>query len=717
MAANGDRWIRTERVHFNHDFRVSRLRNACFTRLIVSFVRIIPNSLNVVFVNVRIRVIVRIGLNVRGICLARPKRETENKVLRRSTRTDANTSARRGGPLRPIALTMMACAVGVITAIGCQTHRNFSETIANDTSSIDTIMQMVDAGAPAITFPDVSATPLTVRSIEDFATLQYRDMSLQETIHTALQHSQVMRDLGATILRAPQTVVTDQTKPLAELDPQTSIESALAAYDAQFYALGKWQNNDRRFNNRFFGGGANAFKQDTHDYVFQLSKRTATGAEFAVRNVIDYDANNATGNLTDSAWQSQIHAEMRQPLMQGGGLQFNRIAGPAAQPGIYAGVLIAKVNDDITSAKFRQGARDYISNVINAYWDLYFAYRDLDAKRDALERSRETWQNYEAQKSSNRKAGASEAFAREQYFRFQSELQDAVAGKLIQRTQVNNSTSGGTFAGQGGVLASERRLRLLIGLPLSDDALIRPNDEPLHAPMTFDWNSISIEAIRLRSELQQQRLLVKRREMEALAAKNFLMPTLDLVTIYRVRGLDQGLAGDNSAFKQLGTLDYQEYEASLELKLPVGFRQGYLAVRHAKSQLAREHAVLEEQERQILHDLAAVVGESDRAFTQMETNLNRYLAARDALQILDVNRAEGLPVNLEQLLDAQRRVTEAQSRYFLSMVEYTVAAKNVQFEKGTLLQTANLFLVDETTSPILLAEPLGDSSGTPADAS
>ncbi|WP_372722788.1 TolC family protein [Novipirellula sp.] len=612
---------------------------------------------------------------------------------------------------------MMACAVGVITAIGCQTHRNFSETIANDTSSIDTIMQMVDAGAPAITFPDVSATPLTVRSIEDFATLQYRDMSLQETIHTALQHSQVMRDLGATILRAPQTVVTDQTKPLAELDPQTSIESALAAYDAQFYALGKWQNNDRRFNNRFFGGGANAFKQDTHDYVFQLSKRTATGAEFAVRNVIDYDANNATGNLTDSAWQSQIHAEMRQPLMQGGGLQFNRIAGPAAQPGIYAGVLIAKVNDDITSAKFRQGARDYISNVINAYWDLYFAYRDLDAKRDALERSRETWQNYEAQKSSNRKAGASEAFAREQYFRFQSELQDAVAGKLIQRTQVNNSTSGGTFAGQGGVLASERRLRLLIGLPLSDDALIRPNDEPLHAPMTFDWNSISIEAIRLRSELQQQRLLVKRREMEALAAKNFLMPTLDLVTIYRVRGLDQGLAGDNSAFKQLGTLDYQEYEASLELKLPVGFRQGYLAVRHAKSQLAREHAVLEEQERQILHDLAAVVGESDRAFTQMETNLNRYLAARDALQILDVNRAEGLPVNLEQLLDAQRRVTEAQSRYFLSMVEYTVAAKNVQFEKGTLLQTANLFLVDETTSPILLAEPLGDSSGTPADAS
>ncbi|WP_442510250.1 TolC family protein [Novipirellula sp. SH528] len=637
------------------------------------------------------------------------ERETEYEVHRLSRRATDIHRPRRGGPLRPVALAMFVCVLGMVAAIGCQTHHNFSQTVGNDTSSVDAIMQLVDAGAPAITFADTSEPPITVRSIEEFSTLQYRDMSLQETIQTALQHSQVMRDLGATVLRAPNTVTTDQTKSLAELDPQSSIESALAAYDAQFYALGKWQNNDRRFNNRFFGGGANAFKQDTHDYVLQLSKRTATGAEFAVRNVIDYDANNATGNLTDSAWQSQIHAEMRQPLMQGGGLQFNRIAGPAAQPGIYAGVLIAKVNNDITSAKFRQGTRDYISNVINAYWDLYFAYRDLDAKREALERSRETWQNYEAQKTSNRKAGASEAFAREQYFRFQSEMQDAVAGKLNQRTQVNNSTSGGTFAGQGGVLASERRLRLLIGLPLNEAALIRPNDEPLNAPMTFDWESISIEAIRLRSELQQQRLLVKRREMEALAAKNFLMPTLDLVTIYRVRGLDKDLAGNNSAFKQLGSMDFQEYEASLELKLPVGFRQGYLAVRHAKSQLAREHALLAEQERQILHDLAAVVGESDRAFTQMETNLNRYLAARDALQILDANRDAGLPVNLEQLLDAQRRVTEAQTRYFLSMVEYTVAAKNVQFEKGTLLQTANLFLVDETTSSTILAEPLIES--------
>ncbi len=556
-------------------------------------------------------------------------------------------------------------------------------------------MVEVDAGAPPTELPEIPADPLTLKTPEAFDVASYRDITLQQTIEIALSNSQVLRDLSATVLRDPELVFSSQTLGLVETNPQAGIEAALSAFDAQFYTLGKWQNNDRRFNNVFFGGGATAFKQDTHDYVLQMSKRTATGAQLAVRSVTDYDANNATGNITPSAWQTQLHAEARQPLLQGGGLTFNRIAGPGSQPGVYTGVLLAKVNTDITSSKFREQMRDYVSNVINAYWDLYFAYRDFDAKRTALQRSRETWQSYEAQKASNRKAGAAEALAREQYYRFKSELQDAITGKFIQRTQTRNATSGGTFAGLNGIQAAEWRLRLLIGLPISDGLLLRPLDEPNEAPIVFDWDSISVEAIQLRSELQQQRLLVKRREMELLAAKNFLMPSLDLISIYRVRGLDQNLAGNNSAFAQLGTFDYQELEAGLELRMPLGFRQAHAAVRNAQLSIARARAILDEQERQVLHDLTAVVADCDRAFAQMQTNMNRYLAASDALDVLEANREAGMPVNLDQLLDVQRRLSDAQSRYFVSLAEYTIATKNVQFEKGTLLQTANLAIVDQ----------------------
>ena len=87
-----------------------------------------------------------------------------------------------------------------------------------------------------------------------------------------MNNADVLRDLGGTILRSPQQVATTETLGLAQTNPQAGIEAALSAFDAQAYALGKWQNNDRRFNNRFFGGGSTAFQQDTHDYVFQLSK-------------------------------------------------------------------------------------------------------------------------------------------------------------------------------------------------------------------------------------------------------------------------------------------------------------------------------------------------------------------------------------------------------------------------------------------------------------
>lgn len=587
----------------------------------------------------------------------------------------------------------------LLSSAGCQLYHSVPETIGQRTDCIDALVCDIQSRPrlDPVSVPAVTA-PLTLKTVEEIESAPLREISLQEALAAALENRIVLKDLGAGVLRAPGQIQTDDAQHLQRLNPQESVEAALSAFDTQFYAFGKFQNNDRRFNNRFFGGGANAFKQDTHDYVFQLTKRTATGAQVSVRSVTDYDANNATGNLTDSAWQTQLHAEARQPLLQGGGLQFNRIAGPASSPGVYNGVLIAQVNSEITSAKFHQGVRDYVSNVINAYWDLYFAYRDADAKRDAMLRSEKTWKSYEAQKSSNRKSGASEALAREQYFRFRSEYQDAVAGKPSMRTQNHNASTGGAFAGVGGIQSAERRLRLILGMPISDGSLLRPSDEPSTARIHFDWESISAEAVTLRSELQQQRLKINQREMELLAAKNFLMPSLDFVTIYRLRGLDKRLAGDDSAWSDLGSFDLQEYEASLELKLPVGFRQGHLAVRHAKLQVARERSILVEQERQVIHDLTSMVAECDRAFAQVETNLQRYVAASDALAALETSQEAGMPINFDQLLDAQRRVSESQTRYYAALIEYTIATKNVHLEKGTLLRTSDVLLIADSAA-------------------
>lgn len=597
-------------------------------------------------------------------------------------------------------------SAGLLTSgLGCRSYNNYAETIGNDTTWVDRVVAEVDAGAPPPPAPDPMIQPVTLRTVEDRETIEYWDISLDEVISIAMANSQVLRDLGGTILSSPQSIATQYSRPLAETDPRFGMEAALSAFDAQFNALAGTQHNHRIYNNRFLGGGANNFRQDTQNYIAELNKIGATGARYALRHITDYDNNNAPGNLFGSAWQTQVEGEIRQPLLQGGGMTFNRIAGPGATPGVSNGILIAKVNTDINSAQFNVQLRNYLSDVINAYWDLYFSYRDLDAKQVALDRARDTWQAYEAEKAADRKGGVAEALSREQFFRFQSELENAIAGKVTQRTQARNGATGGSFRGVNGVQAAERRLRLLIGLPVNEPRIIRPSDDPELAPVVFDWESMAAEAVFHRPELQSQSLLVKRRELELIAARNFLQPQLDAYGTYRLRGLGHDLMGDQmrdglrSAYSELGEAGFREWEVGLQFNMPIGFRQGHAAVQNAELQLARDRAILREQQRQVLHDLSDMVGEVDRAWKQCQTNLNRYLAAKDAVDALEANREVGLPVNLEQVLDAQRRLTEAQSQYYLARSEYAVAIKNVHLEKGSLFEYSNVLLVDNTATP------------------
>ena len=311
----------------------------------------------------------------------------------------------------------------------------------------------------------MTSSPITAKVISD--SVEYDDKRLDEILLQALQNAPALRDLGGVILRNPESVKTGYTSRIQEADPRFGMEAALSAFDAQLAASAMFNNNDRLYNNAFFAGGATAFQQDLNDYQVELSKRGATGASMALRGVTNYDSNNAPANTFPSAWNSWVEGEVRQPLLQGGGLEFNRIAGPGSTPGLYNGILIAKANADINQHDFAIALTDFVSNVENAYWDLYTAYRELDARKKAMEQALVEWKKLE--KTTNIDVGASnEALARQQYYQLKAEVDEALSGRLLAGTQTRNGSSGGTAQPGGGVLSAERRLRLLCGLPAAD---------------------------------------------------------------------------------------------------------------------------------------------------------------------------------------------------------------------------------------------------------
>ena len=201
-------------------------------------------------------------------------------------------------------------------------------------------------------------------------TPEYWDISLEEAIQIALTNSRVLRDLGGAVVRSPGATRTAVDPAIAETDPRFGIEAALSEFDAQFLSSMIWEKNDRAFNNQFFGGGSTLVQQDLGIFQAAITKRSVTGSRFTIRHNVDYDANNAEGNLFDSAWNTNVEMEIRHPFLQGSGVQFNRIAGPNNQPGIYDGVLIARLNADVALNDFEIAVRDLVSNVENAYWDL-----------------------------------------------------------------------------------------------------------------------------------------------------------------------------------------------------------------------------------------------------------------------------------------------------------------------------------------------------------
>ena len=563
-----------------------------------------------------------------------------------------------------------------------------------------TNIEYADVRTP--TSDDLLATPapISLASVEPMA---FRDLSLEDAMRIALTNSKVLRDLGGQMLRSPQSYHSVYNPAIQETDPRFGPEAALSAFDASFASSAFFEKNDRALNNQFFGGGTRLLSQDLLVQQTQIAKRSATGTQFAVRHYTDYDANNAPSNLFPSAWNTNFEVEARQPLLQGAGVEFNRIAGPSNTPGLYNGVLVARLNTDVELTDFEIAVRDLLSNVENAYWDLYFSYRDLDAKIAARDAALETWRRINALYVSGRRGGEAEkeAQAREQFYRFQEDVENALAGRLLGGTSVNNGSSGGTFRGGGGVQVAERRLRMLIGLPPSDGRLIRPADEPVSAPIRFDWQEITRESLVRRAELRRQRWVTRRFELEHIASQNYLLPRLDAVARQRWRGFGHDLIHSDStgrprfdnAYMDLVSGDFQEWQVGMELNIPIGFRQGAAAVRNAELQLTRARAVLREAEHIVLHDAANAVAEFDRTVVVTQTAGKRLDAARHQLNAVEAAYdADKAP--LDFVLEAQRRLAEAQSSYYQAMAEYAVAIKNVHFAKGTLLDYDGVVLAE-----------------------
>jgi outer membrane protein TolC len=555
--------------------------------------------------------------------------------------------------------------------------------------------------------------PLTLANAQNF---EMWDLSLEEVTRITLQNSNVIRQLGGrvndggqnitqftpqTISQAPGQVTTTYDVALTDSAyggntgsqfSGTGVEAALAEFDAQLDSSITWQNNDRPQNfglatlPNFFNP---LFRQHLAQYTTGITKATATGAIFEVRNNINYDQNNNGSRTQPSDWFANVETAATVPLLQGAGTEYNRIAGPRTfqeQAQGFAdqidGVIIARLRTDVTLTQFEVGVRNLMRDVETAYWELYFCYRDLEARKIGYASSLAAWRKVNARARVGGEGGEAnaEAQARSQVFLFQSQMETALTN----------------------LFRVENKLRYLMGLTATDTRLIRPSDEPTTAQVHFDWSTINSEALARREELRQQRWTIKRRELELVAAKNQLLPRLDAVGRYRWLGAGDDLinssrtglqpfADGSNAFESLTSGRFQEWQAGLQFSMPLGMRRGMAEVRNHEQLLARDRAVMQELELEISHQLADAKRDVDLNYGVAQTNFNRRAAADDEVNAVTALYDAGR-ITLDQVLDAQRRQSDAESAFYRSLVDYNRAIMLLHYNKGSLLEYNAVYL-------------------------
>jgi hypothetical protein len=630
-------------------------------------------------------------------------------TMRTSSIAESRMSSQKRNLVR---LVIASLAIGVVPATGCHVSKTkpVKLKLSGDPAVYHQHMTQIRPTEPAI---DCKLNPYAeAHSPRDLDTLiddgkltdeHVLKYSLQECIAQALSSSTIMRDLGVSVLRYPGMSGANADPALTFTDPRFGEEAALSAFDANAFASSMYDKNDRKFNNQFYGQGG-FLQQDLSNTQFGVSKRSATGGLFSLRNISIYDRNNQITNAFPYSWENYVEAQIRQPLLQGAGSQYNMIAGPNAIPGQLNGVLLARVRTDIALVDFERSVRDYVAEVENAYWDLYYAYRDLEARimvRDIAAEYANSIGLREVQK-------ADRAQATEQVIRFQADIVESLNGRPIDGTRTYNGTTGGAFRGNGGVRVCERKLRLLMGLPINDGKLVRPIDKPTVAKVDYDYQFLVQEALNGREELRRQRWVIKQRELELIGHRNFLKPQLDLVNTFRLRGMGGSgtnlpgfgqLTGSGSAVSSMFNGDFPEWQVGIEYLAPVGFRRGNSAVRYSQLALAKEVDILREQERGVHLGISNAVNETKRAYELVDLQKQRREQIETQLDALQKKlNEEQSETALDVVLETQRRLLDATIRYHQAEIEYVLSIRNVNLEKGSLLQYCNVYINEAATS-------------------
>ncbi len=465
-------------------------------------------------------------------------------------------------------------------------------------------------------------------------------LTLDEAIRTALEHNYDIE--------------------VASFDPAiqtTRVVEAQAAFDATFFTNIVKNNIDRPS-----GSQLTATDLDLFQSSYGVRKVLPTGMTASAAYQLNRTKTTLQFQGVNPEYTSNFVLEMRQPMLRGFGLDYNR-----------SSIMVARNDRRISQHTFERQVRDTLRLVDEYYWRLVEARRDVVITARLLADFEAIYEYLEARQQFD--------ITPVQLSATLANLQQARADFVRRRANVFD--------------AEDRLKAVMIAkdLNLADATEVIPEDLPAMPQIVVDRLAEVQTALQFRPELREQELRVASAQILIGRAKNAELPKFDLTWRTTFDGLAQNA---DRSFDELTRGKFIEYFIGVELEIPIGNRGPKAAHQRARLQYEQQVAQLKSTFEKVILDVNLVVRALQTAFDQIVPSFEAAEAREREVQSI-VARAERKDINtLTTELNARQSLTNARRAMLRSMVDYNIAIADLERAKGTLLQFHNVIIPDET---------------------
>ena len=485
-----------------------------------------------------------------------------------------------------------------------------------------------------------------------------RDLSLSEAIDRALdKNHDIAVQRGAVDVAA------------------ANLQRADGSYDPEFKLDFQWQDQTQALNYIFSGAPPGSVGPHNEGVLGQavISELLPTGGVVTLGTTIGRDTTDNVFTLLTPSYSTFVGIDLRQPILQ------NREIDPQRRV-----ILVAQLERERSISSLQAVVADTVAAVERAYWSLVAADRDVFVRAESVLLA----QVQESDTELRIQAGDVP----------ESDL--AVPQAEVERRRVDLYT-----AREKAQRAALELKTLILDDPADPlwDATLRPTDAPETELRPLDLPAELAAAPGRRPEVAEAEADLARRDVDSKAAKNRVLPRLDLVASYGRYGLagtvNPNLAqfpgypvvippalvgGLGRSYGTIGDNEFPDATVGFSFAIPIGNRSAKADVAAAEAERRQAAVVVAQQKQKVGVEVRAAALAVETAAQSIEAARAGLKAARTQLQAENVRFNAGLTSNYfvltrqNELAEAARTETAALTGYRKALADYARAS-------GTLL--------------------------------